>query len=269
MNNLDMMIVRVLFLNLPLNKYIILKRNKMKSISFLIVLILLATACGRNKPGSKPSPNMPENQELINIQNSHIVTVAEVIQTGNYSYLKLKEGNQEYWAAVSRFDAKIGQMYYYNQSMEMNDFKSKELNRTFSTIRFIEELSEKPIAVKSPKTLTTKGKQMVGRVTDISVVQAEGGISISGLFSNKSNFANKKIRISGQVIKFTPDIMKKNWVHIQDGTEALGEYDLVVTTNDVVKAGDSVTFEGNIALDKDFGYGYKYDVILEEAKVVK
>lgn len=240
----------------------------MKSLSFLALIILLVTSCGFNKKGNNASSETSESQtENINL-NSHAVTVSELIQATNYTYLKLKEGDQEFWAALPKFDAKVGHTYYYNQSMEMNDFKSKELNRTFSTIRFIEELSEKPIPAKKTHVMTTTGKQMLNRVPDISVKPAEGGPTIAGLFSNKSQFSNKKIKISGQVVKFSSDIMKKNWVHLQDGTEASGQYDLVITTNDVVKVGDIVTFEGQITLDKDFGYGYKYDVLMEDAKAL-
>jgi hypothetical protein len=67
------------------------------------------------------------------------------------------------------------------------------------------------------------------------------------------------------VVKYSPGIMNKNWVHIQDGTEYDGNYDLTVTTLSEFKVGDIVTLEGKIALDKDFGYGYIYDVLLEDA----
>jgi hypothetical protein len=241
----------------------------MKSLSFLIVAVLLVASCGFNKKGSNSSLNTSESQEVNKNQSSHVVTVTDLVQATNYSYLKLKEGSQEYWAALPKFDAKIGQTYYYNKGMEMKEFKSKELNRTFSSIWFIDEMNDKPIAVKNSKALTSTGRQNVDRLPNISVKPAEGGITISGLMSDKAQFASKKIRINGQVVKFSPDIMKKNWVHLQDGTEASGEYDLVVTTNDIVKVGDIVTFEGKIATNKDIGYGYKYDVILEEAEVLK
>jgi hypothetical protein len=32
--------------------------------------------------------------------------------------------------------------------------------------------------------------------------------------------------------------------------------------------GDIVTFSGTIALDKDFGAGYKYEVIMENATIL-
>ena len=63
--------------------------------------------------------------------------------------------------------------------------------------------------------------------------------------------------------------MNKNWIHIQDGTDNSGKFDLTVTTDIEVKVGDTITLEGAIALDKDFGFGYKYEVIMEDAKLVK
>jgi hypothetical protein len=60
-------------------------------------------------------------------------------------------------------------------------------------------------------------------------------------------------------------IMGKNWIHVQDGTEAAGNYDLTVTTQGTAKVGDVVVVEGGISLNKDFGAGYKYDVIMEDA----
>ena len=240
----------------------------MKSLSCIVVIFLLITSCGFNKTTNQTSSNTAEPQEVSANQGSHKVTVTELIQSSNYSYLKLKEGDQEYWAAVTRFEAKVGQTYYYTQGMEMKDFKSRELNRTFDSIWFIGELSEQPISAKKPQTLTTSGRQTVNQTKDISVKAAEGGTTISALMSNKSQFANKTIKINGQVVKFSADIMSKNWVHLQDGTESSGQYDLVITTNDVVRVGDIVTFEGRISLDKDFGYGYKYDILMEDAKAL-
>ena len=63
--------------------------------------------------------------------------------------------------------------------------------------------------------------------------------------------------------------MKKNWIHIQDGTEFDGKFDLTITTDQEVKVGDKISVEGNVHLDKDFGFGYFYDVIVEDAKISK
>ena len=71
----------------------------------------------------------------------------------------------------------------------------------------------------------------------------------------------------GKVVKFSPEIMGKNWIHLQDGTGKEGTNDLTVTTKMMAKVGDTVVISGAVATDKDFGYGYKYGVIIEDADV--
>ena len=238
----------------------------MRSITYLVVALAFLAACNNAKV--KKTENKPST-EAASTPGMHVVVAKDVIQTSGYTYLLLKEGDKENWAAVSRFEAEKGKTYYYNQSMEMSNFASKELKRTFESILFIQDFSDQPIKPKAPAALTTKGRQNIEQVGGIKVEPISGGLKLSDLFANPSNYNGKKIKVSGQVIKFSPEIMQKNWVHIQDGTEANGSFDLTVTTLDSVAVGKVVSFEGVIAIDKDFGYGYKYDVILEEAKVIK
>jgi hypothetical protein len=63
--------------------------------------------------------------------------------------------------------------------------------------------------------------------------------------------------------------MKRNWIHIQDGTEYSGKFDLTATTDIEATVGETLTLEGTITLDKDFGYGYSYEVLMEDAKPIK
>jgi predicted RNA-binding protein len=104
---------------------------------------------------------------------------------------------------------------------------------------------------------------------DLTIEKAEGGITIAELFSNKKDYSGKVVRIKGKVTKVNPAIMEKNWIHLQDGTIYEGEFDLTVTADILPEAGSIVTIEGKVALDKDFGYGYSYPVLLEEAKIIQ
>jgi len=61
--------------------------------------------------------------------------------------------------------------------------------------------------------------------------------------------------------------MDKNWIHLQDGTEHDGKFDLTVTSDITADTGEVYTFEGTIALDKDFGFGYFYEIIMEDAVI--
>lgn len=104
---------------------------------------------------------------------------------------------------------------------------------------------------------------------NVKITPGEGCITIADLFANKKTFDGKVVKVKGKVTKFNEAIMGKNWIHIQDGTEYKGDFDLTVTTDTYAPVGDTITFEGKIALDKDFGYGYKYKVLMEEGKQVQ
>ena len=79
------------------------------------------------------------------------------------------------------------------------------------------------------------------------------------------------VTIHAKVVKYSPGIMGKNWVHLRDGTGSAekNDHDLTVTTQDETKVGDVVTVKGTVQVDKDFGAGYAYPVIVEDAKLVK
>jgi hypothetical protein len=96
-----------------------------------------------------------------------------------------------------------------------------------------------------------------------------GGITISDLFRDKKNYSGKTVKVQGKVTKVNPSIMGKNWIHIQDGTQFEGLFDLTITSDFIPELGSVITVEGKVALDKDFGYGYTYPVLLEEGKLVQ
>jgi hypothetical protein len=93
-------------------------------------------------------------------------------------------------------------------------------------------------------------------------------LKISDILANKKTYSGKMVKVTGQVTKYNPAIMGKNWIHIQDGSEFQGGFDLTITTDQNVAVGQIITFEGKIILDKDFGYGYFYSVLMEEGRPV-
>jgi len=112
-----------------------------------------------------------------------------------------------------------------------------------------------------------KGNVMQEKI-DVVVEPCGECITIAKLLTGKQSYSGKVIKIKGKVTKFNPSIMGKNWVHIQDGTEFEGGFDLTVTTDIQASVGETITFEGKIVLDKDFGYGYFYNVLMEDGKSV-
>ena len=117
-----------------------------------------------------------------------------------------------------------------------------------------------------------EGKSHMGQVAsekiNVVVEPCEGCVTIAKLLEEKQSFSGKVIKVKGKVTKFNPAIMGRNWIHIQDGTEYKEDFDLTVTSDVKVAVGETLTFEGKIALDKDFGYGYVYSVLMEEGKQV-
>jgi hypothetical protein len=159
-----------------------------------------------------------------------------------------------------------GETVSYKDPLEMKNFTSKELQKTFETIYFVSDISNRSSLSDIKQSATTPHQKPAIEKKEISIEPAEGGISIGELFSNRDSYANKVVRIKGQVMKVSRAIMGKNWVHLQDGTGDLGNNDLLITTQDDVTLGDVVIFEGTIALNKDFGSGYSYEILMEEAK---
>ncbi|MEI6455620.1 MAG: GW dipeptide domain-containing protein [bacterium] len=239
-------------------------KNKISIFTLLLGFTAMLAACqsGDRKKAENLSPN------------AHEVKAEEVIQTSRYTYVRVSADNQDYWIAINKADVKEGETYYWSIGSEMKEFTSKEMKRTFRSIYFVQDFTDQPITetVQMPQSQQQMGEQqqMGGQQPaverkGISVPKAEGGITIAELFSGKENFNGKKVRILGEVVKFTGGVMKKNWVHLQDGTRAGDKFDLAVTTQDSVKVGDIALFEGVVSLNKDFGAGYFYDVIVEDA----
>lgn len=226
-----------------------------------IAVIIVFASCESESTKSSHQSDNPLLREVV---------VKEVVQTSSYSYLLFKEEGAVYWAAVSRVDdIVVGETYYFDQFMEMKNFHSKELDKNFESIYFIEVLSKDPIPTEKMAMPTKTGSNKVGDFEIESVDPVEGGITIAELYANSSSYDGKIVKIRGSVVKYTPAVMNKNWVHIQDGSRVGGNFDLTITTDATCDAGDLVVFEGKISLDRDFGYGYNYPVIMEDAKMLE
>jgi hypothetical protein len=234
---------------------------KLISIISILIITLLISACKKEEEQVQTETPMAEA--------GHKIVVEEVTQAGSYTYIKAKEGEQSYWLAVTKRDVEEGSTLYFQRGMEMKNFESKDLNRTFESILFVDQISDKPFEAAGVAEVTDAHKRAKSsEKLSISVPPAQNGISIGELYADKSDYKDQMAIISGKVTKFNAGIMGRNWVHIQDGSEANGKFDLTITTKENVTVGDVVTFSGTISLDKDFGAGYAYEVIMENATIL-
>ena len=228
-----------------------------------LLLIIGLTSCNQDNK-STDSRTTKSNFDYSGI-------VKEVIQTTNYTYCFVNTNNTDYWIAISKLNINEGEVIYYNKGLEMLNFHSKELDRTFSVVYFVQKASKNPNSGIVTNTVTQDNLTTKPKIDkkNFSYDKAFDGITISDLYANRDKYANKKVRIRGRITKFNSSIMRRNWAHIQDGTDNNGNFDLTVTTQETVNIDELVTFEGTIALDKDFGAGYFYPIIMEEAVIIK
>jgi len=228
-----------------------------------IILLILAVFASCKGPLSGPDKSNDKNKV-------HQAVVKEVIQAAGYTYLNVTEKRKSTWLAIPGMDIEKGMKISYSGGMEMNNFHSRELNRTFPSILFLEGITDDS---KKAKGSDIKPDGKIGEVkkekASVSITQPEGALSVAKIFETKDDLSGKTVKVRGFITKINSAILGKNWVHIQDGTEYKGDFDLTVTTETLLQISDTVTFEGKITLKKDFGYGYFYEVIMEEGKVKK
>jgi len=236
------------------------------SIIGIIAVMTVSQSCKNSKTSSDKKSNV------------HTVIVKEAIQAGEYTYLKVTEDDAEMWLAAPACVPVVGATYYYKGGTEMKNFQSKQLNKTFESVYFIDNLSSVPITDETTTTTAATDTNAANAMTqhiaktttekiDVKITPVSGGITIAELYKNKASYAGKTVKVKGKVTKFSSAIMDKNWIHLQDGTEFDKNFDLAITTLGEVAAGDTIIATGKIALDKDFGYNYTYKVIMEDATV--
>ena len=223
--------------------------------------------------------------------------VAETMNAASYTYVLVDTGSKKLWAAAPRFNVKVGDTVKVGSPMPMQNYQSKTLNRTFDMVYFTGSVSvngapasSTPAAAAGGQPALPAGHPPIGSATQAAALpeghppiggaaqtpsaikgikKAEGGSTVAEVYANKAKLNGKKTVVRGKVVKFNSMIMDRNWIHIQDGTGKPGSNDLLVTSKSPAKVGDTISATGTIATNKDFGSGYKYDVLMEDAEVVK
>lgn len=187
--------------------------------------------------------------------------VLEIKEVESYTYLRLKTKDGETWAAVVKAPVKKGAEVSIENTMVMTNFESKSLKKTFPTIVFGTLAGA---AMSFPAASPPKQE-----APDTPVPKAGGANArtVAEIITKATELKDKPVLVRGKVVKFTAGVMGKNWMHLRDGSgsAANNTNDIIVTTMDLAKIGDIVTAKGVVHTDKDFGSGYSYKVLVEEA----
>jgi len=250
------------------------------------VVLLMSASCDSGKKDAAPQPAQkmaPEAQAPPAASKQFTGTVAETMNAANYTYVLLDTGSEKVWFAGPACVVKVGDRLTLPGSMLKENFTSKTLNRTFEKIYFTETIMapEGAAVCKAPaaggaevSAMPEEGQSHSaapsGANVDFSgIAKPSGGKTVAEIHAGKKELAGKPVTLRGKVVKFNAEIMGKNWAHVQDGTGAAGANDITVTTTGDAKVGDIVLVQGTVQLDKDFGYGYKYALIIEDATLKK
>ncbi|MDD4071963.1 MAG: hypothetical protein PHY78_06340 [Desulfobacterales bacterium] len=278
---------------------------RMTSIAMLCVL----TACGDSPAPDNapklPSDHPEISQEMPDRHFSG--TVKEVLNVSEYTYCLIGNNSGTNWIAIPKTEIETGEKVSFSNGLIMRNFYSKSLDHYFDEVIFCAGIDGRPLVSKdksahgqmparmpsmiagktcpipsdasSPplnKTAATMPHNAAGQnpaisFKDIKVEKVSGkdGFRISELYEKASELSEKNVSVRGNVVKILHNIMKKNWVHIQDGTgdPAQNTHDLVLNCLQTPSVGDTVTVSGRLKTDRDFGAGFTYRIIIEDASI--
>ncbi len=241
-----------------------------------ILLIFFMIACD-SKPKVIEAVDTTQEAQQPMIDEAatklHKVVVEEVLPTSKYTYLNVNEDGVKSWIAIPKKDIEVGGTYYYRGGLKKTNFKSAEYDRVFETLYLVSDVIKDPslgeaggMAGGSPHGAPS-GDVVLEQKTKLD--PPSGGISLAELFANRKKYEGQTVRVIGRCVKLNNMIMNRNWVHLQDGSLSGAGTDLTVTTTENIPLGSIVSMEGKITLNKDFGAGYKYEIIMEEAKQIQ
>ncbi len=261
----------------------------MKNLMLISAMILLVAAagCGDNKMEEQAAPAADpttEHHAAAPAADDNVWrgTVAETMDAATYTYVLLDMDGQQQWVAGPQTEVAVGDKVMMQAGMAMADFTSQALERTFDVVYFVGGIEHDDGHGHAPSdgmptmgadfgasTGEAKSHMTLENASVQGVEKAAGGQTVAEVHNKAVELSGKTVKIRARVVKFSANIMGTNWVHIQDGSGTEGTHDLTITTDAVVQVGDMVIVEGPLSVDRDFGAGYRYGVIVEKASVTK
>jgi len=196
-------------------------------------------------------------------------TVLEAIGASSYTYLRVDTNPGEVWLAVPELSVEVGDEVAWQPGMPMSGWHSDTLDRTWDVVYLVSEIQVGGAEAAPPSMPAGHPPATAATTQDIAIGRLDGGSTVEELYARASELVGRPVTFRGQVVKANFGILGANWLHVQDGTgdAANGTHDLTVTTQDEAGIGDVVIVKGSLVTDKDFGAGYRYPVLIENAEV--
>jgi hypothetical protein len=219
-----------------------------------------------------------ETQESKKEIPKDAIMVLEAINAAGYTYAKVDDKGKIYWIAGPEIELNAGTPIKFEKQMVLPNFTSRSLERTFDELTFAsiiipldDSVTKKADTVLEPKSISMgvcpseEGKESL-HVKSVEIEKNKDGYKVEELFAKKEQLEDKEILLNAQIVKIAKNIMNKDWIHLQDGSGENGTHDIVATMQGCdYEVGDKVTIKGRLKANLDFGHGYKYDALIEDA----
>jgi hypothetical protein len=255
-----------------------------KTFYVALVIVALSSTVVRAEPAAAPHGGMapvlsghppPPTSTSPDAKVRVTGKVLETMDAAGYTYVRVAAGDGELWAAGPQTAVQVGDTVSFPRGMTMRNFHSDKLDRTFDSIAFVNSLtvgtasagtaSNAPAGSDPHGGLSTSGTEGV----EVSAIpRPDGGKTVGEIFDQKDALSGKEIVIRAKVVKVNRGIMGRNWLHLRDGTKSsAGADDLTITSSEAADVGQTVLVRGKVAVNKDFGFGYHYDVVVEDSAI--
>jgi len=245
-----------------------------KILRFLVALLAVLSVAG---------PGLSAEEKV------HAGTVIYAKTAGNYTYIRLKEAGKKVWLATSPLEVSVGDPIEYTGGDVMKKFESKAMKKTFDEIRFVTRIrvvksgplpdNQATASIAQPQggskeVLKGSGKDAPKESPAVSppkkgeIGKAEKGKTVEEIYKERERLKDRPVVLRGKVVKVSRNILMKNWITLSDGTGAAPDDRIVAVTTDLAPLGDVATVTGTLKTDVNLGAGYKYKVLIDDAKIL-
>jgi hypothetical protein len=242
----------------------------MKALLTICMFVVSTFVFASETPTAAPAASGAASAPSVSVTGK----VLEVKNVDSYTYLRLSTPNGELWAAVMTAKVKKGSTVTIENGVVMSNFFSKALKKTFPQVLFgslaggaVTAGASAGHAMGSAYPLVPTKK--LEKINEAPVAKASGAnaYTVAEIVTKSAELKDKPVLLRAKVVKFNGGIMGKNWIHLRDGSGSVenDSNDILATSAAETKVGDVVTVKGVVRTDKDFGAGYAYKVLIEEA----